>query len=367
MLLATTPDAVGQSTCASLVKNIGFQNSSGQVEYVTKINSTTALFFAKDQYYGQELWRTDGTPQGTVMVKDIAPGVASSGIGYAYERWRAAQNKPVASNGILYFEADDGIHGHEVWRSDGTEAGTFMLKDLNLRHKDGQVRGFHVFKGEVYFWDYSVTVGRTEEHLSGDLFRLFKTQGTPETTQLVSQFEGNNFTHPGKLFEYNGALYFSLEGLFYRGGSTVKIHRIDESGNKGSIDVNFGWVSQLGSANGKLFFTTDKGLYKSDGTTNGTKLIRESGGGVFATSEDDGPFWGVGNTVCWLRGGSWLWRSDETLTGTYALGSGNIYRSWDNQIPQVMLYKNALYFVDYGSSNLFKGPKLWKKIGRAHV
>ncbi len=38
---------------------------------------------------------------------------------------------PVSVNGILYFSANDGINGEELWRSDGTEAGTVMIKDIN--------------------------------------------------------------------------------------------------------------------------------------------------------------------------------------------------------------------------------------------
>ena len=69
---------------------------------------------------GQELWVSDGTDAGTRMVKDINPGMGNSmpmGI--------------TAVGGRLYFSADDGVHGSELWTSDGTEAGTWMLRDIN--------------------------------------------------------------------------------------------------------------------------------------------------------------------------------------------------------------------------------------------
>src|SRR5438270_13925120 len=58
---------------------------------------------------GTELWKTDGTAAGTVLVKDIYPGYYGSGAG-GFE----------VSNGTLFFTADDGVHGSELWKTNGT-------------------------------------------------------------------------------------------------------------------------------------------------------------------------------------------------------------------------------------------------------
>jgi trimeric autotransporter adhesin len=67
----------------------------------------------------RELWKSNGTEAGTVMVKDIKPGASSS------------PSYITNVNGTLYFAANDGVHGTELWKSDGTEAGTVMVKDIN--------------------------------------------------------------------------------------------------------------------------------------------------------------------------------------------------------------------------------------------
>jgi ELWxxDGT repeat protein len=84
---------------------------------------TTTFFAADDGAHGVELWKTDGTAAGTIMVKDIAPGAQSSRV-----------TALSAFNGKVYFSASDNINGDELWCSDGTAAGTTMLKDINTAH-----------------------------------------------------------------------------------------------------------------------------------------------------------------------------------------------------------------------------------------
>jgi ELWxxDGT repeat protein len=79
-----------------------------------------AVFFRGwDPDHGTELWRTDGTPQGTALVADLVPGPGSSD-----------PQGLTAAGGRLYFSAWDEPHGRELWTSDGTAAGTRLVDDI---------------------------------------------------------------------------------------------------------------------------------------------------------------------------------------------------------------------------------------------
>src|SRR5918993_3983360 len=77
------------------------------------------LFFSTATTKGRELWRTDGTHDGTILIKDLNKGIADGG-------------SPGLCNGQgqLFFYGNDGIHGTELWITDGTLEGTRMVKDV---------------------------------------------------------------------------------------------------------------------------------------------------------------------------------------------------------------------------------------------
>ncbi len=72
---------------------------------------------------GNELWVTDGTTAGTTLVKDIYPGgTNNSSFPFLFNA--------VVINNKFYFIASTGANGNELWSSDGTSAGTQLLKDI---------------------------------------------------------------------------------------------------------------------------------------------------------------------------------------------------------------------------------------------
>src|SRR5262249_25032555 len=109
---------------------------------LTNLNDTL-LFAADDGKNGGELWKSDGTAAGTVMVKDINPGKTTFYTTYckpgSYGRICHTKKVQVPSssgpsqlinvNGTLYFFASGGTNGNGLWKSDGTSAGTVLVKD----------------------------------------------------------------------------------------------------------------------------------------------------------------------------------------------------------------------------------------------
>lgn len=137
---------------------------------------------------GKELWVTDGTTAGTQLFKDIRPGGGSSNPDYF-----------IVFNDKLYFSAIDGTHGAELWVSDGTEEGTQLLKDINVGSVGSTLRNPIVYNGKLYFGAIDGTNGR----------ELWVSDGTEGGTEKImpdiatssDPLNGVNFVEAmGKLF-----------------------------------------------------------------------------------------------------------------------------------------------------------------------
>ena len=80
----------------------------------------TLFFVANNGNSGQELWRSEGFPADTALVRDIDVGLRGGSVNWLTN-----------VGGTLFFTADDEVHGVQLWKSDGTEAGTAMVADTN--------------------------------------------------------------------------------------------------------------------------------------------------------------------------------------------------------------------------------------------
>jgi ELWxxDGT repeat protein len=220
-------------------------------------------FFADDGTHGKELWKSNGTIVGTAMVKDIRIGRPSS-VDTRYEDPHLAN-----VNGVLYFTANDGINGEELWKSDGTAAGTLMVKDIY----GGTGNNYDYYSGS---YDNTPNSSSPSEltNVNGKLYftaddgangtELWKSNGTAAGTVMVRNIRsGGGDSSPSSLTNVNGELYFTANDdnqLWKSNGTpdgTVKVTNRD-----------FDRLANLVNVNGTLYFTAhyELELWKSNGT-----------------------------------------------------------------------------------------------------
>jgi ELWxxDGT repeat protein len=102
-------------------------------------DSNDSDFVADNGTIGQELWRSNGTGDGTELVADINPGADPS-----YPRYLTNVN------GLLFFSATTSVSGSELWVSNGVAAGTFLAKDINPGVKSSNPSNLANINGRLF-------------------------------------------------------------------------------------------------------------------------------------------------------------------------------------------------------------------------
>ncbi|TLD70443.1 hypothetical protein FEM03_11990 [Phragmitibacter flavus] len=368
LTLLVLPWSLSQTAHAAdpyLVKDINtvLRNDASDPYDLCVIGSTT-YFTAFSPATGRELWKSDGTEAGTVLVKDIAAGSMGANI-----------TALAAMNGILYFRADDGIHGTELWKSDGTEQGTLMLKDATPGAASSVIDRLTPVGSTLYFTisESGLLVTSPNGHVSTPLDQsLWKTDGTADGTVKVKDLNpyAHGYERFGDLTPAGNHLFF----MHYTAAHGSELWKSDgtEQGTGMVKDIRPGTggsvPSHLTVVGSTLYFSANDGstggeLWKSDGTEQGTTLVKDFIPG--ATSSNPTALTAFGDHL-YLRAtdsthGAELWKSDGTALGTTLVK--DISDGSASSSPYAFAVINGSLYFSASDGNL--GVELWRTDGTA--
>ena len=260
----------------------------------------TVLFGAYDIARGSQIWRTDGTAAGT------APVTANpADSDFSFQLWTM-----VARNGYLVFPG--GPSGdREPWRTDGTRAGTYRIADVRPGSFGSSPRYFTPVGNLVFF--------TADDGVHGE--ELWRTDGTAAGTFLVADLDTFSSPHVFWLKEFGNKLVFSATA-----GRDPWISDGTAAGTSRLRDIHptaAAWAAQYTEWNGALYFYANDGvngyeLWRTDGTPAGTTLVADIAPGAASSSPQD--FVAAGAQFLFRADdgvlGTELWASDGTAAGT---------------------------------------------------
>ncbi len=389
------PYALNPTTGAlTLLKDIHTGAGSSEASPIGTVNGKL-VFSAFSKEHGEELWVTDGTPAGTTFLKDINPTMdevnelSSEPYGLLEEPY----------NGYLYISAYTPNEGRELWRTDGTTAGTTLFMDIYPGQEGSNPSDAIVALGNMLFFQAEISANGVDE--------VFKTDGTVGNTTQLTDYDVSGVQYYSRMIEHDGMLFFGGEHpvlgreLYKSDGTpsgTVFAAEISPAGSffssqfysyggqllMGGRSTEYGpayfsitapytttevellvdpYPGDASGGTGEFFMVYDQLFFKSitgdvggsentepwvtDGTPGGTKIFKIIQPGSGATEMDS-----------WVRAGDYyyfsategdatgneLWRSDGTPEGTKIFA--DLAPGKDESNPYLLgVYRGALYFT----------------------
>lgn len=334
----------------------------GQVSLVDDINPTgdasplrltvfkkSLYFTANDGTNGRELWQYNGTNT-TLFDINTTAGAGSSPTGlFPYQ-------------GHLYLSADDGTNGKELWRGDGTTFSLFL--DINSGSGDATPNAFVEYNGQMVFTAFQPLPIAREPMIS---------DGTVFGTQLLANVSPvDNFSSDAEFYtEYNGNLYFSASSSvsgangvqFYvtdgTSAGTQMVKRINSSGDAFPRDYIV--------YNNLIYFTAEDGingreLWVSDGTNAGTQLVQDLYSGPIGSSPG---FFTIYNNRLYFKASHATLGTELFYVNTSGaiVNVANINPGSDSSLPShLRVFNGKLYFSATDGTN---GTELWETSGTA--
>jgi ELWxxDGT repeat protein len=338
LLLDSTPGPVG-----------------GAGDWFSNLGNVT-VYRASDPIHGIELWRSDGTTAGTYLLADIGPGLQNylgNGVGYP----------TTVLNGVLYFSADDGVTGSELWRTDGTREGTHIVADLVPGYEGSHPSNITASATHIFF-------AREQE--------VWVSDGTAPGTRKIADLGGGGFVSVGN------TVFFPGRNAQYG----TELWRADADGQNVTLvaDLNTETLGGAGSSypaiyvvrNDSILFMAQTPLVPPvNGTGSDCRLYRAnaSGGGAIELANFarrchiDKVIEVPGGVLfsLWPSGlpteKEELWISDGTAAGTQKLDLNDLFYSERNERPFNFAKgpNGEAYF--FGRQGINSADKIWRTDG----
>jgi ELWxxDGT repeat protein len=313
------------------------------------------LYFATQRlglWQTEGVWKSDGTPEGTGLVKQFARGLPLNMAPF---------------KGGVAFTADDGAHGYEPWFSDGTAGGTVLLDDLDARGAASGPPGLAIALGNKTV--FTARDGSTAT--TGSPYPLWITDGTAAGTSRIALLP--RVVGPTSATAVlNGVAYFAEElhggaGRLWRSDGTAEGTRVVAP----TLRVESATMAQLNGALyliGRLDGDNFPSLFRTDGTGAGTarvaSLSQPAGmsPSLLTTVGDTLYFTTTGFQV---QAGAQLWRSDGTGAGTARVFEFSTHNVAYVE-PAALVNANGKLFIIFGNSyGIIGGSGLWTSDGTA--
>src|SRR3569623_333162 len=291
---------VSDGATAHLVKDINPGSYDSSPANIVSLGNGSVVFTAFNPTTGNEVYISDGTTGGSHMVSDLVVGGLSS----------APQNLYVAG-GKIFFLADDGVHGRQLYTSDGNTVTQLTSNDSNQPYNDGG--RFFTLNGQFYYMGY-------DSAANGNGFAIFTSDGTVAGTQRVYHFaNGNSYSSPIQL----GA---NIEFYANDGTHGTGLYSFDGT-HAPSLIANVSDYENAVISGGNLFWRSSDGgngyeLWVSNGTGGGTSLVKDIKPGGNWSYPDHITSLGNGSVVFTADDGthgSELWVSNGQSAGTFMM------------------------------------------------
>jgi trimeric autotransporter adhesin len=297
-----------------------------------------ALFVNRDGEHGQELWVTDGSAGGTHLLVDVLPGAGSSSPQPLFEL-----------NGSFIFLAYGTDGQLQLYKTDGTPQGTSSF--TSIADYPGDYRAAKRDNTSFFFSAKNRAPDKKPNF-------LYISDGTIAGTKTLKDLGANT----------NGVAA-TVTDIVVAGGRAVFSTQLDKSTlwtsdgtEDGTIKIaDFSTINELVVVNNAVYFTDETELYRTDGTTAGTTMVKDLNGSGFAAPKDLVPF---NNRLIFAAVGGdtgrELWITDGTADGTRLVR--DIVPGNEDAIfkPQTAVLGDNFYFT---ADDPEHGSELWMSDG----